>query len=245
MTEPAVDADDVTDDDYLYFFGEPLEKMAGADADRIWDLLDLEPEMEVLDLGCGHGRIANRLARRGCRVTGLDVSLTFLDRAREDAAACGVTVDYVHDDMRNLAWSGRFDRIVNWANAFGFLDEPDDQRVLTRVAEALKPGGRLIMETANFPRFIRDFRSSSVLEHEGALVIDQGRWDPLTGRSFSTRTVVQDGSMRRSSYITRVYTFPELRGLLRTAGFATVDGYGEDGSTLNADHHRSLAVARL
>ncbi|MFD2416916.1 methyltransferase domain-containing protein [Amycolatopsis pigmentata] len=49
--------------------------------------------MRVLDLACGHGDLANRLAARGCRVTGLDSSEIFLDRARADAAAVDVSVD--------------------------------------------------------------------------------------------------------------------------------------------------------
>ena len=69
-------------------------------------LLDLEPGMEVLDLACGHGRIANRLTQRGARVTGLDATPLFLEHARRDAAERGVEVDYVAGDMRSLPWPG-------------------------------------------------------------------------------------------------------------------------------------------
>src|SRR4051794_38019964 len=113
MTEQAFDADGLFDDDYLHFFAEALEERADAETDLIWRLLDLEPGMEVLDLACGHGRIAGRLAERGCRVTGLDATPTFLDQARRDAAARGVLVDYVEGDMRSLPWDRRFDRVVN------------------------------------------------------------------------------------------------------------------------------------
>src|SRR3546814_4191815 len=83
--------------------------------------------MEVLDLGCGHGRIANRLAERGCRVTGLDLSPTFLKRAGEDAAALGVTVEYVHGDVLDLAWTRRFDRVLNWGNVFSYFDNRSEE----------------------------------------------------------------------------------------------------------------------
>src|SRR6266536_3325891 len=74
MTGSAVTGDDLFDDDYLYFFADDLDRESEADTEQIWTLLELKPQMHVLDLGCGHGRIANRLARRGCRVTGLDPS---------------------------------------------------------------------------------------------------------------------------------------------------------------------------
>ena len=67
--------------------------------------------MSVLDLACGHGDLANRLAARGCLVTGLDSSVIFLDRAlRPELAAAGVTADYVAVFTRQLPWAGRFDR---------------------------------------------------------------------------------------------------------------------------------------
>ena len=87
MTDPAFDVEGMFDEDYLYFYAGPLDARGDADAGLIWHLLEVEPGMEVLDLACGHGRIANALAARGCRVTGLDATPLFLDRARRDAAA--------------------------------------------------------------------------------------------------------------------------------------------------------------
>jgi len=245
MTEPVSDTAALFDEDYLYFFGDSLEKMSDGDTDRLWHLLELQPEMEILDLGCGHGRIANRLARRGCRVTGLDLSETFLRRARRDAAAAGVTVEYLHGDMRDMTWSRRFDRVVNWGNAFGFFEDADDRKVLARVAEALRPGGRFVLETVNYPRYLRDYGPTSAVEHNGDLVVDRRRFDPLTSRSIATRITFRDGELRREPSSHRVHTFPELRDWLHAAGFSAVDGYGDDGAPLTIDHRRLSVVARL
>ena len=54
--------------------------------------LDLDGGERLLDVPCGHGRVANRLAERGYRTTGVDRSTSFLDRARADAADRGVDV---------------------------------------------------------------------------------------------------------------------------------------------------------
>jgi len=93
---------------------------------------------------CGHGRIANALAARGCRVTGLDVTPLFLDRARHDDAARGVAVTYVDGDMRDLPWPERFDRVINWFSWFGYLDDVENRRVLPRwpVYSGLVAGSR-------------------------------------------------------------------------------------------------------
>ena len=96
MEEPGFDAQGLFDQDYLYFYGELLsDERSEAETELLWRLLELEPGMEVLDLACGHGRIANRLAARGCRVTGLDATPLFLDQARRDATDRGVAVEYV------------------------------------------------------------------------------------------------------------------------------------------------------
>ena len=217
MTTPQFDAEGLFTDDYLYFFADHLEERSDAETDLIWRLLELQPGMEVLDLACGHGRIANRLAGRGCRVTGLDSTELFLDHARRDAAERGVSVEYVRGDMRELPWRDRFDAIVNWFTAFGYFDDPGNQRVLAQAAAALRPGGRIALEMSNYLRLLRDYLPSVVVERDGDLVIDQHHLDPLAGRSLSTRT-----------YLARQVTAGPLFGahvrLPRAAGLAAGGG---------------------
>jgi Methyltransferase domain len=75
-------------EDYLYFYDAFLTgEVSDAQADRLWRLLGLESGVEVLDVPCGHGRIANRLAARGASVTGLDANALFLARARRRGGA--------------------------------------------------------------------------------------------------------------------------------------------------------------
>ena len=112
VTGPVFEFSEVFDEDYLYFYGPHLEAVSDAQTETVWRLLKLEPGMEVLDLACGHGRIANRLAQRGVQVTGLDATPLFLEQARRDAAERGVEVDYVCGDMRSLPWpEHRFERV--------------------------------------------------------------------------------------------------------------------------------------
>ena len=85
--------EDAFDEDYLYFYEELLTpERTAAEVDLVWKLLELEPGLELLDLACGHGRIANPLAQRGVRVTGIDATPLFLELAREDAARQGLII---------------------------------------------------------------------------------------------------------------------------------------------------------
>jgi SAM-dependent methyltransferase len=65
MSGPVFDFGEVFDEDYLHFYEPRLGAASEGEVETIWRVLELEPGMAVLDLACGHGRIANRLAERG------------------------------------------------------------------------------------------------------------------------------------------------------------------------------------
>ena len=256
------DAAAMYDEDYLYFFAAPpglsvvaahgpvvpgVDVPGSAAADLVWRLLELRPGMDVLDLACGHGELANRLAARGCRVTGLDSSAVFLDRARAEAAAAGISVDYVAGDMRQLPWTGHFDRVINWSTAFGYFDDTTNRAVLDGIAGALRPGGRLAMDLDNLTSFLASYCPSRVVaaRANGDMLVDRYHLDALTGRFEAERTVIRGGRARRMRFVKRVFGFPELRDWLLAAGFAEVTGFGEDAQPLTADHKRMVVAARL
>jgi SAM-dependent methyltransferase len=257
------DAEAMYDEDYLYFFAAPpgLSEIAGhgpvvpgadlrgeAAAELAWRLLDLSAGLSVLDLACGHGKLANDLAARGCQVTGLDSSAVFLDRARADAADAGVSVEYVAGDMRQLpAWTGRFDRVVNWSTAFGYFDDTANRGILDEIARVLRPGGRLAMDLDNLTMFLASYCPSRVVaaRANGDMLVDRYHLDAQAGRFEAERTVIRGGRARRLNFVKRLFGFPELRDWLLAAGFTAVSGYGEDARPLTADHRRMVIVADL
>jgi 2-polyprenyl-3-methyl-5-hydroxy-6-metoxy-1,4-benzoquinol methylase len=95
----------------------------------------------ALDLGCGEGADAIWLASQGWTVTGVDISDVALDRARQHAAAAGVSVDFVHDDL--AASPGTFDLVTSF-----FLHVPEAalrERTLLVAAQSVAPGGTLLV----------------------------------------------------------------------------------------------------
>jgi len=237
-------ASELFDQDYLDFYLPVLsDEVSDAQADLIWVLLALEPGAAVLDLACGHGRISNRLAQRGADVTGLDVTPLFLDRARADAAARGVTVDYVEGDMRTLPWSERFDAVVSWFTAYGYFDDEQNHRVLDQVHAALRPGGRFLVELNHKDGLLPVWSDAGVARAGDALMIDERQWDPLTSRSNTWRTIVRGGTVRRAFFFTRLFSFTELRDWLHQAGFSRVEGFAGDGSPLTREARRMIVVA--
>ncbi|GAA2799431.1 class I SAM-dependent methyltransferase [Saccharopolyspora taberi] len=242
MSTPPFDTEELFDTDYLHFAGAALEERSDAESELISRLLG--PATDVLDLACGHGRIANRLAALGMRTTGIDITPLFLDRARQDARERGVTVDYVQGDIRSLPWTGRFDAVVSWFTAYGYFDDADNRRVLDEAFRALRPGGRLLIELNNPVFILRNFQPTGVQEADGDLMIDRRWLDPLTSRNVVERIVVRGDRVRRMRFFVRMFTFPEIRDWLLAVGFTEVTGHGEDGEALTADSPRMLVLAR-
>lgn len=240
--ERRFDFDEAFDQDYLYFYAHLTPELSEEQTDLIWRLLEIEPGMEVLDLACGHGRIANRLAARGARVAGLDRTPAFLELARRDAAAMGVEVEYVEGDMRAIPWEGRFDRVVSWFTAYGYFDDEENREVLRQVRTALRPGGRFLVEL-NHRDWVMRNREQVVVPRDDDLMVDLNRFDPVSGRIDTERVVVRDGRSRRFRFFTRQFTFTELRGWLDREGFDAVHAHGEDGEALTLEHSRMLVIA--
>ena len=82
-------------DDYLYFYSESLtDERTDSEVTALINLLELQAPMKILDLACGYGRHANRLASLGHQVIGVDLVPGFLDIARKAAAARHLQVEF-------------------------------------------------------------------------------------------------------------------------------------------------------
>ncbi|MGH2795293.1 MAG: SAM-dependent methyltransferase [Actinomycetota bacterium] len=239
------------DEDYLYFYDEILSaERSDAETHAILDLGGLQPGMAVLDAPCGHGRLANRLAARGLSVTGLDSSALFLDVARKDVAELGVSVEYVQGDLREIPWEGRFDAVVNWFTSFGYFDDDTNRAVLAGFRKALKPGGRLLLETINRERVIKlqaalpPGRPATFLAERGDdLMIDKVEFDPSTGCTVTERIIARGGKVRRVHFAVRTFTVPEIRDWVIGAGFTAFDALGSHGEPYALESERLVVVA--
>jgi len=242
--DPEFDTQDVFDVDYLYFY-EPLLGDVPSDAatDRICSLGPIGDGDRVLDLACGHGRIANRLAERGATVTGLDLAPSFLGLARTDAAVRGVSVDYVQGDMRDLAWDEEFDVVLSWFTSFGYFDDGENRRILAGIHRSLAPGGRLLLELNHGPALWAGFLPEVTSRRGEDVMTDRHHYDALTGRVHTERTVVRNGKARSFRFSNRIFAVPELRDWLLTAGFRHVDAYGPDGMPLEHEARRMIVRA--
>jgi SAM-dependent methyltransferase len=235
---------EVFGEDYLHFYELRLtDEVSDRQADLLWGLLDLRPDARVLDVACGHGRIANRLAARGARVTGLDADAFFLDRAREDAAARGVDVEYVQGDMRRLPWEARFDAVLLWFTAFGYFDDEGNSTVVRMLWRALREGACALIDVNHLPWILAHLQRQAFMRRDADVLLDDFVWHPDTSVMETQRVVVRDGAVRETPYSIRMFMPVELCDLLVGAGFARVELLGPEGDPLTPDDRRVIALA--
>jgi SAM-dependent methyltransferase len=108
---------------------------------------------DVLEYGCGNGRITLALARRGKRVLGVDLSepmlADFAARLKLEPSEIRERIEVRHGDMRRLKLRRRFDLVICPFNAFLHLYTRDDvERFLARVREHLTPSGRFVFDVS-------------------------------------------------------------------------------------------------
>lgn len=141
------------------------------------ELLALPPGARLLDIGCGTGRHAIEMARRGYAVTGIDLSAGMLAEARQAAAQAGVTVEWIKADATRFLGPAPFDAAVCLCEGalclLGSGDDVDehDRAILRSALLALRPGGSLILTALNGLAKIRQFTPEDV---------KAGRFDPMT-----------------------------------------------------------------
>ena len=94
----------------------------------------------VLDAGCGTGRVAAELARRGIEVCGVDIDPSMLDRAREKAPE----LEWVLGDLASVQLGRRFDVAVLAGNVMIYLQPGQEPAVVANLGAHLEPGGALV-----------------------------------------------------------------------------------------------------
>lgn len=242
------------DDDFWRLF-EPLlfddEHLHRADleVDALIDLAHLEADADVLDLAAGVGRHAIPFAQRGHRVTAVDRTATYLDRAGAHAKEAGVELELVLEDMRRFARAESFDLALNLYTSFGFFaDEADDLRVAENLRRSLRPGGCAVLEMMSKEVLARDWLERDWREGaDGALLLEKRTLSDHYTRVRSDWILITKSGKRREYFFEhRLYAASELAALLHQAGFSKVSIYGDYfGVPYDHDAERMVAVARV
>ena len=211
-----------------------------AEVSFVLDRTGVRPPAAVADFGCGHGRHAIELARRGFDVTGIDRNPGSLVLARQ-AAGAGLTTSFVEADYGSGP-PGPFDLVLSLFGSFGFGSEAENARTLKSWCERLAPGGSLIVDVWHRDMILARFEPRRTWRASQDLEVDEQRsFDPLSGYLHVRYAYsYADGRRHNQELRVRLYTAAELRMMLDDAEVAVTGVFG----SLRGDPY-SISAASL
>ncbi|MBN1353290.1 MAG: class I SAM-dependent methyltransferase [Candidatus Omnitrophica bacterium] len=224
------------------------------ECDFIEEEINCDKSLKILDIGCGTGRHAIELTKRGYNVTGVDLSEDQIKRAKEKAGEAGVTIDFQVQDARNLPFEGEFDVAIMLCEGAFSLMETDEMNfeILKNATKALKSKGKFIFTTLNglFPLFhsVKEFYEAA--QKEGQSQYKDCSFDLMTFRDHNTVVFEDDsGNKRELKCNERYYVPSEITWLLKSLGFKKIDIFGakpgafSKNDKLTTDDFEMLVVA--
>lgn len=232
---------------------EEFTKGTIQEVDFLESEIEFDRTKQILDVGCGTGRHAIELAKRGYQVTGIDLSEDQLKKAREKAGNEGVEVTFLQRDARDFSFDDPFDLVIMICEGAFPLMETDEMnfRILQKAERSVKQGGKFILTTLNvlFPlhHSVEDFTNTG----STGVQTNQNTFDLLTFRYYSTVTLVDDSGREKTLNCDERYYAPsEITWLLKSLDFKVIDIYGcgigdfNRNNPLTSDNIEMLVIAQ-
>ena len=233
------------DELYPFLFPEKAFDVAPEEVEKILRLVDFQGST-VLDLACGPGRHSVALAKKGYRVTGVDRSSFYLEKARSRGRDAKATVEWVQEDMRRFARPDSFDLALSLFTSFGYFDDKeDDLRVLGNLCSSLREDGVCVLDMVGKEWLAREFQPTlSTRLEDGRLVVQQHEVIEDWTRIRNVWHLIDGEKVRSFRFQHRVYSGEELKDRLRRSGFGRVQLFGDlDGNEYGTKAKRLVAAA--
>jgi ubiquinone/menaquinone biosynthesis C-methylase UbiE len=202
--------------------------------------LSADKSKRIVDIGCGTGRHSIELAKRGYKITGVDLSVSMLERARQKAGEAGVQITFLQHDARKLPFEGNFDVALMLCEGGFPLMETDEMNfeILRNVRRALVPGRKLIFTTLNglFPLFnsVEQFCAAESSNDNAAY--RQNSFNLMTFRDHNITEIVDDnGNKQILDCNERYYVPSEITWLLKSLDFVSIDIFAKPGLVSSPD----------
>jgi SAM-dependent methyltransferase len=224
--------------------------------DWLWSQLDLHPGSRLLDVTCGPGLYAIELARRGCQVTGIDFSPASIEYARRMASCERPPADctFVEQDVRHADFGQQaFDVALFLYGQLAVFPKEEAQALLSKIAGALKPGGRLAVELLAQERVDKNNSTWWFTDNTGLwgdapfLNLGERFWLEDEAMSVERYSIVHldSGDLTEITLCDQTYAVETMTAMMNAAGFNSVEvAEGWDGLPLNDADEWVVYIAR-
>ena len=207
---------------------------------------------KIIDLGCGPGLYASRLARLGHRCVGIDFSPATVDYARERASEENLSCDYIHADIRLAEYGDGYGLAMLIFGEFNVFKPADAALILGKAHAALDEGGVLLLE-AHTNEAIREFglrpaswyaSESGLFSDKPHLCLQENYWD-AESETVTRRYFIIDAAsceVTRYAQTLKAYTEEQYCAILEKAEFKSVSFYDSLIGTKDASQSNLLVM---
>lgn len=220
---------------------EPFTQGTLGECNFLEQELGFDKSLSILDVGCGTGRHTIELAKRGYKVTGIDLSENQLQLARKKAAHEKLDIPFLQADARNLPFHAEFDAAIMLCEGGFCLMETDEENaaILQSIARALKDKAVLIFTTLNglFPLSQNLNAFYAHANTEDSSTCTSTGFDLCALRDHNTTTFTDDDGEQHTIVSSERYYLPtEIRTLLRGLGFTDIEFFGAHLGAFNREN---------
>lgn len=212
-----------------------LRDKAKLEIDFILSKTSLKAKSRILDVPCGTGRHAYGLAKKGFKVTGIDISDACLNIAR--AEWNHKNIEYRSGNMNDLSAFKGYDLTLNLFSSFGYFStDKQNQQVLKQLYNSLQPNGQLVLSTINRNWLLTIYSSNDWHEHKGNYILNRRSYDAKTHYNEAWMTVINRKTLSENTYFhrCRLYSKNEMVSMFKKVGFKKVTVFGDfNGSKFN------------
>lgn len=232
-------------EEYLNVYQHRNEAEADELVKLILENVILPESANVLDMACGTGRHSILFAKKGLKVTAVDLSKNMLSAAQRKAEIESLNINFIQSDLRYFTHKEKFDLAVNLFTSFGYFENDDENfHILNSAYHLLNESGYFVLDY---------FNKNYIEENLVALSIEKiGKGEIVQKRKIEGKRVIKEISIKKNgqsknfSESVRMYDAEELIERLTQIGFAIEKTFGDfQGSKFNkTSSKRIILLAR-
>jgi SAM-dependent methyltransferase len=188
----------------------------------------LKPGAFILDLGCGGGDQAKLFARKGYKVVGIDKVKSLIEFATAAFEKEGLSGEFHTADMRGIDYQNEFDLCVILSGTFGVLTEKENEQLLQKIHQALKPDGQAFLDYLPFEDFSKLPHTRKWKNIDGGFELNE-EWFDVPSSTYRNKHIhiLMDGRVIKpaeeadynANEIIRCYGCREIEDLAERTGF--------------------------
>ncbi|MBN2535311.1 MAG: methyltransferase domain-containing protein [Spirochaetales bacterium] len=212
-----------------------------------------EDPSSILDLGCGPGLYCRRLAGKTTRVTGIDISRRSIAYARREAEKAHLLIDYHNKDYLTIDFTQEFDIVLLIFCDFAVLSPSKQQILLSKIYQALKPGGVFLFDvyTPCFPKYREEknswYTALTGFWKENPHICLHNQYHYPQNRAFVDQYIIIENNENIDVYRIwdQYYTETSIMELLGKQPFKKIELFGDiTGREYTAESETLCAVCR-